>query len=99
MNTAGKKVITDTTVETFCNQKALNEQSQTENPCWRSILFCSVCLFRVNLDVGVLSPYSTVESCQLFCRIFLPRRGFRTVNEKFKEKFAPWCFNLFFFSI
>lgn len=62
MNVAGKKVITDT-AETFCNQKALNEHSQTENQCWPSILFYSVCLFRVNLGVGVLSPYATVESC------------------------------------
>lgn len=51
MDVAGKKGIMGT-VKTFCNQKALNEQSQTENMCWRSIQLYSVCLFRIDLGVG-----------------------------------------------
>lgn len=70
MNMAEKKGVTDT-VKTFCNQIALNEQ--TENLCWRSPLLYSMCLFREDLHVGFISPYSKIGSCQLLwsCSIII----------------------------
>lgn len=99
MKMARKRDIGDT-VNAFCNQKALNEQSQTENKLWTSLLFYSVCLFGVDFEVGYISPVSSGGNCNLLLwscpfRIFSPRQDFQTVNEKFR-KFMPRCFHLFF---
>lgn len=71
--TARKRDIWDA-VNAFCNQKALNEQSQTENKLRSSILIFSA--FMSRFGVGYISPVTSVGRCWLLwscpSRIFFP---------------------------